>query len=66
MQEVRVYNPVGKLLKVITEKDLEKRSRARIKSIISAGDISKIRLFKSGVPGNEYEAHYLQPGSEEW
>ncbi len=66
MQEVKVFNSVGKLLKVITEKDLEKRSKARINEIISESDIAKIRLFKCGVMGNEYETHYLQSTAEDW
>lgn len=65
MQEVKVFNSVGKLLKVISKKDLERRSKARIKEIISESDIAKIRLFKCSVTGNEYETHYLQTPAEE-
>ena len=46
MQEVRIYNSIGKLARVISAKDLEKRSRAIIRSIISAEDRDKIKKFK--------------------
>jgi hypothetical protein len=46
MQEVRVYNSTGNLIRTISVKDLEKRSKAFIDSIISKKDKDKIRKFK--------------------
>jgi len=49
MHEVRVYNSIGKLIRVVTAKDLERRSKAFIDSVFSVRDKNKVRKFKCDV-----------------
>lgn len=59
MQEVRVYNATGNLIRTISVKDMEKRSKAFIDAIISKKDKDKIRKFKYDFGENSIGTYHI-------